>query len=109
MHDNADQDARQPTQVTGKLTGFHGGHIDCEIRSIYEDGATVEIKVSRAVPSDVELWEDATCSIYTCKVSWQRGRLLGLRFIEPLAHDHARKRMLEHLNNCTSYALARVA
>ena len=109
MQDGADLDDRRPMRATGKLIGIPGSHIDCEIRSIDGEGAMVEMTVSCAIPSHVDLWEDAACSIYTCKVLWQHGRLLGLRFINPLKHGHARQRMLDQLNHCTTYAWARAA
>lgn len=56
-------------------------YLDCIIRNLSEDGATVQLKRVCALPDQILLREDATHSAHVCKVRWQRGRRVGLRFV----------------------------
>lgn len=82
---------RGRTLLAGKIIfNFGQSTIDCLVRRVTSDGATIELENGRGVPDHFKLRIAGEAEPLTCKLVWQSDKQIGVTFETAQASDAAR-------------------
>lgn len=82
--------ARGRTFLTGKVIfNFGQSAIDCVVRRLSEEGATIELETGLGIPERFQLSIASEGMLLRCKLAWQSEKQIGLTFEAHQTEDEA--------------------
>ncbi len=77
---------RERVMLTGFVdTGKHGTRVDCQVRNLSDDGATVELATGATIPDQVSFAIPSRGRSLLARIVWWRAGKAGLAFAPPTA------------------------
>ncbi len=73
--------ARHRMLKAGSILLSGGGTIDCTLRNLSAQGATLAVVNPATIPASFELLVHASHERHLCKVAWRKQDRIGVRFV----------------------------
>ena len=94
------------TLLAGKVNFNYGQSvIDCVVRRITDDGATIELQSGQGVPEYFQLSIAGNVQLVPCQVMWQSEKQIGVRFEAEQVSDAAPPKTLQSEELTAQHAL----